>query len=147
MLSWTMNTVSRSLRSPNLPDDARDGRDEVGWMSPDVDVTSSLRFRQRDPDRAVGVAKLEPSDKRRTSFRPRDRLLVLEPVADASAEELGDTCPLRLVPAEIGLEITSARSFVLEQTMKRQPGSRHGNGDRCVTRKRIRGGRRKLHSC
>ena len=58
--------------------------------------------------------ELEPGDERGAAFRDGDGLLVLEPVADASAEELGDACPLRLVPAEPGLEITGARSLVLE---------------------------------
>jgi hypothetical protein len=59
---------------------------------------------------------------------------VFEPVADASAKELGDAFPLRLVPAEARLEIARAGSLVLEQTVKRQPGSGQRHGDRCIIR-------------
>jgi hypothetical protein len=97
-------------------------------------VTWSLRFRQRDADQAVGVPELEPGDERRPSVRDGNRLLVLEPVADASPEELGETSQPRLVPAELGLEIAQPRSFVIEQTVELQPGCWHRHGDRGVVR-------------
>ena len=68
----------------------------------------------RDPDQTVGVAEFDTGDERRGALRVGDCLLVLEPVADASAEELGDACPLRLAPTEVGLEIADAGSEVLE---------------------------------
>jgi hypothetical protein len=101
-------------------------------MTPDIDMTSAVLLRERDPDQAVGVAELDAGDERCAAFRVGECLLVLEPVADASAEELGDACPLRLAPTEVGLEITGAGSLLLEQTMERQPGSGHRHGDRCV---------------
>jgi hypothetical protein len=61
-------------------------------------------------------------------------LLMLEPVADASAEELGETRRLRLIPTEFGLEIARTRSLVLEQPVKRQPGSGHRHGDSRIIR-------------
>ena len=45
----------RSLRSSHLSDDLRNGREEIVWMTPDIDVTSTLLLRERDPDQAVGV--------------------------------------------------------------------------------------------
>jgi hypothetical protein len=83
--------------------------------APDIDVARPLLFRERDPDQAVGIVELEPADKGGGSFGDPHCLLVLEPMADASAEELGDARQLRLVPTELGLEITSARSLVLER--------------------------------
>jgi hypothetical protein len=88
-----------SLRSSHLSDDLRDGCEEIVRMTPDIDVTSALLLRERDPDQAVGVTELDTGDERRAAVRVGDRLLVLEPVADASAEELGDACPLRLASA------------------------------------------------
>jgi hypothetical protein len=129
-----MNTIPRSLRSSHLSDDLRDRRKEIVWMTPDIDVTSAVLLRERDPDQAVGVAELDAGDERRAAFRVGDRLLVLEPVADASAKELGDACPLRLVPAKARLEIAGARSLVLEQAVKRQPGSGQRHCDRCIIR-------------
>jgi hypothetical protein len=114
-------------------------------MTPDIDVTSAFLLRERDPDQAVGIAELDAGDERRAAFRPRDRLLVLEPVADASSKELWDVCPLRLVSAEPGLEITGAGSVVVEQPVKRQPGGRYGHHDRGVAREGVRSGNGKRH--
>jgi hypothetical protein len=61
-------------------------------------------------------------------------LLVLEPVTDASSEELGNERLFRLASTELGLEIAAAGSFVLEQTVKRQPSSGHRHGNRGVIR-------------
>ena len=115
-------------------------------MTPDIDVTWALLLRERDPDQAVGVAELDTGDERRAAFRIGERLLMLEPVADASAEELGDACPLRLAPAEARLEIACAGSLVLEQAVKRQPGSGERHGDRRIIRQSVCGGRRNLHA-
>jgi hypothetical protein len=124
----------RSLRSSHFSDDVRDGREEIVWMTPDIDVTSGLLLRERDPYQAVGVVELDAGDERRAAFRDRERVPVFEPVADASAKELGDACPLRLAPAKPRLEIAHAGSFVLEQAMKGQPGSGHRHGDRYIIR-------------
>jgi hypothetical protein len=115
-------------------------------MRPNVDVAGPVLLRERDPDQAVGGVELEPGDKGGGSLRDPHRLLVLEPMTDASAEELGDVCELRLVPTEPGLEITDTGSLVLEQTVKLQPGRGHSHGNRCVTRKSVCRGRRKLHA-
>ena len=88
-----------------------------------------LLLRERDPDQAAGVAELDAGDKSSGSFGNPHRLLVLEPVTDASTEELRDERQLCLVPTEPGLEITGTRSLVLEQTVKRQPGSGHRHGE------------------
>jgi hypothetical protein len=125
-----------SLRPSHFSDDLRDRREEIVWMTPDIDVASAVLLRERDPDQAVGVTELDTGDERRAAFRVGDRLLALEPepVADASAKELRDVCPLRLVPAKARLEIARTGSPVLEQAVKRQPSRGQRHGDRCLIR-------------
>ena len=124
----------RSLRAPHVPDDARNGREKIIWMTPDIDVARPLLLRERDPDQAAGVAELDAGDKSSGSFGNPHRLLVLEPVTDASTEELGDERQLRLVPTEFRLEIAGVWSLVLEQAVKRQRSRGEGHGDRCIIR-------------
>src|SRR2546429_9175358 len=127
-----MNTVRPSLGSSHLSDHACDGLEQVRWVSPNVDVTSPPSFGQRHRDQGVSCPQLEPGHKRRGSLRGCNRLLVFEPMADAPAKELGKTCELRLVSAELRLEVARAGSFVLEQTVKRQANGWHGHGDRGI---------------
>ena len=103
-------------------------------MTPDIDVARPFLLRKRDPNQAPGVAELDAGDKGSGSFGNPHRLLVLEPVTDASTEELRDERQLCLVPTEPGLEIAGARRLVLKQTMERQPGSGNRHGDRRVVR-------------
>jgi len=125
-----MNTVRPSLGSSHLSDDPCDGHEQIVRVSPDVDVTSPPFFGQRNADQAVGSTKFETGNERRGTFRGCDRLLVFEPMADAPAEEFRETRQLCLVSAKPRLEVPCLGSFMLEQTVKRQPAIGYRHDDR-----------------
>ena len=74
----------------------------------------------------TGGREMEPGDEGRRSLARCEGLSFFEPMADASAKELRDAAPLRLVPAQARFEVTLARMLVLEQAIERQrPGYGH----------------------
>lgn len=66
----------------------------------------------------------------RSNARSLDGLSVLEPVADASSEELWNAAQFRLVPGQLGLEVVFASRPVLEKAVENKAARGDRNSDR-----------------
>src|SRR5437763_12740534 len=109
----------------------------LSWtMRPDVDVPLAPFLSERDVDR-WRRREFESRDEARTSLARSDGLLLLEPVAEAAAEEPGKPAYPRLRSTQSWFEITSTRSLVLEQPIERQARVQNRDGDRRVRRKTV----------
>lgn len=116
-------------------------------MAPDIDVSLPPLLGHGNPQQAARQ-QFQPPDEADRALARADGLGMLEPVAEAAPEELGNPAKLRLVPAQLRLEVTLARRLMFEQPMEGQASGWNRYSDRRVLGQAVQIGPRKLrHQC